>query len=71
MQVISQAFDSYQFKMLTEKIPTAYIQSGWTENDFRNLTAKVWAILDNPIKSYDFFLIKFMYMYAAFQVALC
>ena len=24
------------------------------ENDFRNLTAKVWANLDNPIKSYDF-----------------
>ena len=24
------------------------------ENDFRNLTAKVWSNLDNPIKSYDF-----------------
>ena len=24
------------------------------EDDFRNLTAKVWANLDNPIKSYDF-----------------
>ena len=24
------------------------------EDDFRNLTAKVWANLDNPIKRYDF-----------------
>ena len=24
------------------------------ENYFRNLTAKVWANVDNPIKSYDF-----------------
>ena len=24
------------------------------ENDFRNLTAIVWANLDHPIKSYDF-----------------
>ena len=24
------------------------------EDDFRNLTAKVWANLDNPIKKYDF-----------------
>ena len=24
------------------------------ENDFRNLTATVWATLDNPIKRYDF-----------------
>ena len=34
------------------------------EDDFRNLTAKVWANLDNPIKRYDFFkdLINFMYV---------
>ena len=24
------------------------------EGDFRNLTAKVWANLDNPVKRYDF-----------------
>ena len=29
------------------------------ENDFRNLTAKVWANLDNPIKSYD--LVSFLH----------
>ena len=26
----------------------------WFEDDFRNLTAKLWANLDNPIKRYDF-----------------
>ena len=31
-----------------------YMQIEWMENDFRNLTAKVCANLDNPIKSYDF-----------------
>ena len=34
------------------------------ENDFRNRKAKVWANLDNPIKSYDFskfWLISFLY----------
>ena len=36
--------------------------SEW-KNDFRNLTAKVRANLDNPIKSYDFskFLVNFLY----------
>ena len=24
------------------------------EDDFRNITAKVWANLDNPVKRYDF-----------------
>ena len=34
------------------------------EDDFRNLTAKVWANLDNPIKRYDFFkgFINFVYV---------
>ena len=32
----------------------AFMQIGWMEDDFRNLTAKVWANLDNPIKRYDF-----------------
>ena len=33
-------------------------------DDFRNLTAKVWANFDNPIKSYDFFkgFINFVYV---------
>ena len=38
------------------------MQIGGKENYFRNLTAKVWANLDNPIKSYDFQgLINFLY----------
>ena len=34
------------------------------EDDFINLTAKVWANLDNPIKRYDFFkgFINFVYV---------
>ena len=34
------------------------------EDDFRNLTAKVWANLDNPFKRYDFFkdFINFVYV---------
>ena len=39
---------------LKEKLPQAFMQIEWMENDFRNLTAKVWANLDNPIKIYDF-----------------
>ena len=35
---------------LKEKLPQAFMQIEWMENDFRNLTAKVWANLDNPIK---------------------
>ena len=38
---------------LKEKLPQAFMQIEWMENDFRNLTAKVWANLDNPIKSYN------------------
>ena len=37
---------------LKEKLPQAFMQIGWMEDDFRNLTAKVWANLDNPIKRY-------------------
>ena len=39
---------------LKEKLPQAFIQIEWMEDNFRNLTAKVWANLDNPIKIYDF-----------------
>ena len=42
------------------------MQIGWLKNDFRNLTANVWANLDNPIKTFDFqSLIYVMYMYVA------
>ena len=41
------------------------------ENDFRNLTAKVWANLDNPIKSYDFSKIWLISCMPPSQVALC
>ena len=40
--------------ILKEKLSQAFMQIGWMEDDFRNLTAKVWANLDNPIKRYDF-----------------
>ena len=39
---------------LKEKLPHAFMQIGWMEDDIRNLAAKVWANFDNPIKSYDF-----------------
>ena len=39
---------------LKEKLPQAFMQIGWVENDFRNLYQQVWANVDNPIKSYDF-----------------
>ena len=39
---------------LKEKLPQAFMQIRWMERDFRNITANVWANLDNPIKSYDF-----------------
>ena len=39
---------------LKVKLPQAFMQIGWKENDFRNISAEVWAHLDNPIKSYDF-----------------
>ena len=42
------------FMLKSEKLPQAFMQFGWMENEFRNLTAKVWASLDNPIKSYAF-----------------
>ena len=38
---------------LMEKLPQTLMQIGWMEDNFRNLTAKVWANVDNPIKRYD------------------
>ena len=35
--------------LLKEKLPQAFMQIGWKEGDFRNLTT-VWANLENPIK---------------------
>ena len=43
-----------QRSYLKEKLPQAFMQIGWMKTYFRNLPAKVWANLDNPIKSYDF-----------------
>ena len=40
-------------------------------NNFRNLTAKVWANFDNPIKSYDFPKFWLIYCMPPSQVALC
>ena len=46
--------DKHEKLLLKEKLPQAFMQIEWMENDFKNLTAKVWANFDNPIKSYDF-----------------
>ena len=35
------------------------------EDDFRNLRAKVWANLDNPIKRYDFSKVSLIFVYFA------
>ena len=49
--------------VLKEKLPQAVMQVGGMEDDFRNLTAKVWANLDNPIKRWFFkVFIKFVYV---------
>ena len=55
---------SNRWEFLKEKLPQAFMQIGWMEDDFRKLTAKVWANLDNPIKRYDFSkgLINFVYV---------
>ena len=56
MQASSQALSKKVMatSSLKEKLPQAFMQIGWMEDDFRNLTAKVWANLENPIKRYDF-----------------
>ena len=55
---------------LKEKLPQAFMQIGWMEDDFRNLTAKVWANLDNPIKRYDFSKVSLILCMSPSQVAL-
>ena len=53
------------------KLPHAFMQIEWMENYFRNLTAKVWANLDNLIKSYDFSKCWLISCMPPSQVALC
>ena len=36
------------------KFPQTTMWIGWVESNFRNPTVKVWANLDNPLKSYNF-----------------
>ena len=48
-----------------KKFHQTFMQIGGMESDVRNITAKVWANLDNPIKSYDFFFIVINFMHAA------
>ena len=55
---------------LKEKLPQAFMQSGSMEEDFRNLTAKVWANLDNPIMRYDFSKVSLILCMSPYQVAL-
>ena len=47
------------------------MQMGWKEYDFTNLTAKVWANLDIPIKRYDFSKCWLISCMPSSQVALC
>ena len=54
-----------------EKLPQAFMQIEWMENYFRNLIAKVWANLDNPIKIYDFSKFWLISCMPPSQVALC
>ena len=58
------------WKCLKEKLPQAFMQIGWMKDDFRNLTAKVWANLDNPIKRYDFSKVSLLLCMSPSQVAL-
>ena len=60
-----RTMQSITFKPLKEKLPQAFVQIGWMEDNFRNLTAKVWANLDNPIKIYDFSKVSFKFVYVA------
>ena len=56
--------------ILKEKLPQAFMQIGWMEDDFRNLIAKVWTNLDNPIKTYDFSTVSLILCMSPSQVAL-
>ena len=58
------------FFFLKEKLPQAFMQIGWMEDDFRNQTAKVWANFDNPTKRYDFSKVWLILCMSPSQVAL-
>ena len=47
------------------------MQIGWMASDFRNLTPKFWANLDNPIKTYDFSKFWLISCMPPSKVALC
>ena len=49
---------------LKEKLPQAFMQIEWMEKNFRNLTAKVWENVDNPIELW-FFKVLVNFLYAA------
>ena len=55
---------------LKEKLLQAFMQNGLMEDDFRSLTAKVWANLDNRIKRYDFSKVSLILCISPSQVAL-
>ena len=52
---------------LKEKLPQAFMQIEWMENDFRNLTAKVWVNFDNSNFNQElwFFKVLVNFLYAA------
>ena len=45
---------SLVLSVLKGKFPQTTMWIGWGESNFRNLTVKVWADLDNPFKSSDY-----------------
>ena len=53
-----------------EASPSIKMQIGRMKYDFRNLTAKVWANLGNPIKRYDFSKVSLILCMSPSQVAL-
>ena len=55
---------------LNGKFTQAFMQIGWMEDDFKNLTAKVWANLDNPIKRYNFSKVSLISCMSPSQVVL-
>ena len=68
--VLVAPFKNLDRSKLKEKLPQAFLQIGWMEDDFRNLTAKVWANLDNPITRYDFWKVSLISRMSLSQVAL-
>ena len=48
---LNQGFSDHSLK---EKLPQAFMQIGWMEDGFRNLTAKVWANLVNQSRDVIF-----------------